>query len=165
MSCLKTCNKCEIKKPLSEFYKKTNSRDRLNPTCKSCISLVNQQIHQLWYPKNKVKKQVKNKNWSIDNRDKRNAAWMKRRAAKIQRTPTWLSSEQLSAIEYFYTIASELSWLSEGGLHVDHIVPLQGKNVSGLHVPWNLQVIPASENESKGNKFENFGTTPKSRAG
>lgn len=77
---------------------------------------------------------------------------MKRYASKLNATPKWLTKEQLAEIEWFYTTAKELQWLSEEPLEVDHIIPLQGKNVCGLHVPWNLQILPKSLNISKFNK-------------
>jgi 5-methylcytosine-specific restriction endonuclease McrA len=69
-------------------------------------------------------------------------------------TPPWLSQAQKAEIKEWYNLARELSWLSEEPLQVDHIVPLKGLNVSGLHVPWNLQILPRSLNRAKGNKHE-----------
>ena len=77
----------------------------------------------------------------------------KRRAAKLNASPKWLSPSDLEAIKEFYKMA-KIKTAETGIKHnVDHIVPLQGKTVSGLHVPWNLQVIPAKENFSKNNKL------------
>lgn len=87
-----------------------------------------------------------NKEYQKNNKGKTVAKTKRRELSKINRTPPWLNKDQLIQIE-------ELTKQTNIKYHVDHIIPLQGKNVSGLHVPWNLQVIPASENLSKSNKF------------
>jgi len=74
------------------------------------------------------------------------AQQQKRKAAKLQRTLPWLTRRQLKQIEAWY-LTCPIGW------HVDHIVPLQGENVCGLHVPWNLQHLPSTDNMSKGNKL------------
>lgn len=80
----------------------------------------------------------------------------KRRAMQLNATPKWLTVAQLKEIEQFYILTKELQWLScpTDPLTVDHIIPLQGKNISGLHVPWNLQILPLSMNARKNNKHE-----------
>ena len=77
----------------------------------------------------------------------------KRRAAKLQATPPWLTKEHMRQIEALYVAAERLQ--NQDGIkrHVDHIYPLQGKTVSGLHVPWNLQILTESENTKKHNKM------------
>jgi len=77
---------------------------------------------------------------------------MKRHAIKLQRTPNWLNAGHFFEIECVYQYCGALRSI---GLdyHVDHIVPLRGKNVSGFHVPWNLQVLTAKENIIKGNHY------------
>lgn len=66
-----------------------------------------------------------------------------REIAKLRRTPSWADS---GAIAFFYECRP-------AGCHVDHIIPLQGKAVSGLHVETNLQWLPIADNLSKGNKY------------
>lgn len=73
----------------------------------------------------------------------KNAVEARRRAAKLQRTTAW---SELESIKEFYKNCPS-------GYHVDHIIPLQGKNVSGLHVLSNLQYLLASENFKKSNNF------------
>ena len=84
---------------------------------------------------------------------KANANKAKRKAAKKQRTPKWLTDIDFERIENQYKLATILTKLHNEPWHVDHIIPLQGKLVSGLHVPSNLQVLKGSENCSKQNNF------------
>ena len=87
------------------------------------------------------------------NKARRCAQQMKRQAAQLKRTPKWLTKEQYKEIEQFYIDAEYLTQYTKVKFEVDHIIPLQGKNISGLHVPGNLQILTEAENMSKGNKF------------
>lgn len=71
------------------------------------------------------------------------------RASRKQATPPWLTDDQDREIQAVYEEARRLT--EETGIphEVDHIVPLAGKIVSGLHVPWNLRAIPRVENNRR----------------
>ena len=77
----------------------------------------------------------------------------RRKAAELQRTPKWLSQDDLWMITQAYELAALRTKLFGFSWHVDHVLPLQGKEVSGLHTPLNLQVIPGTENVRKGNRL------------
>ena len=72
-----------------------------------------------------------------------------RRLQESRATPTWVDRK---AIEDFYETAAGLSMYTGEWYHVDHIVPLRGKTVCGLHTQANLQVLPAKENMLKSNR-------------
>jgi hypothetical protein len=84
------------------------------------------------------------------NPDKVNAHEAKRRAAKLQRTPSWADPKAIEAVYELREFCDRVA----GPAHVDHELPLQGELVSGLHVHFNLQVLPGSENVSKHNRFD-----------
>lgn len=93
---------------------------------------------QAWYSANRVSQVEK--------------ATMRRK--KVMRaTPPWLTAEDRAKISATYFLAVETADVTGVDHHVDHIVPIAGRTVCGLHVPWNLRVIPAAENLSKSNKL------------
>ncbi len=141
----------------------------------------NKEYHQKRYLDNKEKMLAQSKRWAEENKEKRNAIsqkWRddnrdafrlsfkkstkknidkklsnnaKRRSLRIQRTVAWANEKE---IQKHYAFAKFMEWITLGiKYHVDHIVPLQGKNVCGLHTHDNLQVIRATQNLKKGNKF------------
>lgn len=90
------------------------------------------------------------RSWKSRNRAKATALQTLRDAAKSKATPAWASKE---AIEKIYAEAARIT--RETGIEhqVDHIIPIRGRDVVGLHVEYNLQVITAIENKRKGNRF------------
>lgn len=94
----------------------------------------------------------KDKIWREANPDKCNAYGAKRRAIKKNATLN-LPKEQNLLIGDFYKESSKLSRETGIPYEVDHIIPLQGEIVSGLHVPWNLRVVTKEENRKKSNKL------------
>jgi len=134
-------NKAETKERVAQWHK--DNADRVTASRKK------------WYEKNKELVFQKAREFAKQNPEWKAAHCAKRRSRKLRALPPWISAEQLAEIEVFYKAAK--AKFKETGIphHVDHIVPLQGKRVSGLHVPWNLQVISASENSKKSNHYEN----------
>jgi hypothetical protein len=104
--------------------------------------------------KNLDKKRLRINQWSKNNPHRKSSNEARRRAAMMRRTPQWLTEEDRWLIEQAYELALLRTQVFGFAWHVDHIVPLQGKKVSGLHVPNNLQVIPGAENARKHCKYE-----------
>ena len=102
---------------------------------------------------------IKNKdsiaNYKVKHRKENPAMYLaykaNRRAARIERTASWANEQLIAA---YYKEAKRLEELTGIQFHVDHIIPLRGELVSGLHVETNLQLLPAHENLGKSNSFD-----------
>jgi len=133
---------CQIKKQASRKAKRA-----ANPKKRGRPANPNKQP-----PTREVLREREKRYWS-KNPARRRAKKAKYRAAYINRTPKWLTNIDKWMIEEAYELAILRTKLTGFEWEVDHIIPLRGKTVSGLHVPANLQVIPKLENAKKGNKF------------
>jgi hypothetical protein len=106
-----------------------------------------------WREENRDRHNETNRSWWAQNKPKRASYQAKRRAALLQRTPKWLTEDDLWIIDEAYELAALRTKMLGFPWHVDHVIPLQGRNVSGLHTPANLQVIPGAENVRKHNHW------------
>ena len=143
----KKCGSCDEVKTYSEFRRKSDTRDGYQPYCKECANRISRDKR----PQYADRQSAYNKQWARSNRDKRTFTASKRRAAKLQRTAAWADTD---AIKSIYAEARRLQKVLGIPMHVDHVLPLQGELVCGLHVESNLQVIPAILNLKKSNKFK-----------
>lgn len=143
---MKYCPYCHTDKP---FFPQEKSLSKASgfrgQFCWDCRTIANRQATAKHRTANPNNSSEANCVWAKRNPGKTAAQSMERRAAKLDRIVPWTEHDE---IEKFYKEASSLE------LTVDHIVPLRGREVSGLHVLANLQMLTQSENSAKGNRFK-----------
>jgi len=166
---MKTCRKCATTDPLVF----SASRKTICKTCKNAEDKAYRMANpekeaarnKKWQQDNPEKAAARSRRYRKANPEKRAASWTrwakanpgavnakdaKRRASKLQRTPVWSETEQIKQLYEHCAFLSE----STGEPHeVDHVIPLRGKNVSGLHVSDNLQILPKRIHKYKGNRY------------
>lgn len=104
-------------------------------------------------PMFKESNRKRNEEWRRNNPEKHAKKEQKRRLMLKKATPKWLCSEEINKIKSIYIKCKKFTKISNlFYYHVDHIIPLKGNNVCGLHVPWNLQIIEKTKNLKKFNK-------------
>jgi len=159
---MKICSKCKIEKPLDSFYKKNSTKSGYQSACKLCKKnherdyYVNGGNSEKCAVKRAVTKdyqKITQKEWRKHNQGIKNFHTAKYRALKKQATPKWLTKEQLKQIRDLYKEARVITEMTGISHQVDHIHPLNGRQSSGLHVPWNIQILTKEENLEKSNKL------------
>ena len=149
------------KEKIAERYQanKENNREKTrayyhaNKEKKTAYYQTNKERREEYLRANKENTRAYYQAYQQANPGKMSAKTAKRRAAKIQRTPNWLTPDDYHAIRTLYETAAALTESTGINHQVDHIIPLQGKIVSGFHCPTNLQILTATENHNKYNKF------------
>lgn len=140
-------NKSKVLASAKQF--RIRHAERLKATADADRDRLNAR-NRAWYAANKEKAAASFRRWSGKNSDSVAAHAATRRARKLTATPPWASK---AALREMYTASAHISDISGISHHVDHIYPLVNARFSWLHVPWNLQILTASENSRKGNRL------------
>jgi hypothetical protein len=143
------------KQPRSEVARKSNEKNKSRiQAYRKAYAETNRERLRVKNALNKDRKREWQRQYLKANPGHSAAYVAKRHAAKLKRTPAWLTEFDLLKIKCMYQLAAMRNRESGYDWHVDHIIPLQGEFVSGLHVPNNLRVIPAVDNRRKSNLHE-----------
>lgn len=157
---VKACFRCKSIKPISEFSLCRAKPDGRQSMCGVCRREYHKQYrdhdnarNRDWYERNKARRKQSMYEWETRCSGTRNAISARRRAAKAQATPSWLTSQDYFQMRCLYEAAKIFQPYCDDRLEIDHIVPLISEEVCGLHVPWNLQILPRRVNRKKSNKL------------
>lgn len=137
---LKRCSVCKSILDISHYSRDLETATGLRSECKVCDNAKNK-VHREEYREHY--KHTKHLHYIANKSDYYRRSIL-RKGGRAKATPSWVNHAELQKI---YDNRPE-------GYHVDHIIPLAGELVCGLHVEHNLQYLPASVNISKGNKFD-----------
>ena len=149
----KICNKCFIEKSIFLFTKNKRSTCGFENRCKECAAKNTVK----WKEENPEKAYqvfLNGRKWDQENKTKHTAYKSKCRAKRRKRLVDWDQDLTVFVVEEAHNLRNMRDHLTGIEWHVDHIIPLVGKKVSGLHVWNNLQVIPAKINLRKNNRYD-----------
>lgn len=133
-------------------------QDQYRPGTRKCRVCVADYM-RAYAERNKDKLNARKTEWAKRNPEKAHAACAKwrranrdgdsRKSKQTERAPKYLSDAHRQQIERCYEQSAVYRQHFGIDCHVDHIIPLRGKTVCGLHVPWNLRIVPAFDNRTK----------------
>lgn len=157
---MRVCTRCGKAEPIATFRKSKLGKGGLHSVCRSCEAeackkwkAANKKkvsaYNKSWYSSHIPDEIIRNKKWRENNRELMKRRYLMKYYRRLKATPSW-------ANKFFISEAYELAGLRTRVFgfpwNVDHIVPMKSELVCGLHVEYNLQVIPRVENIVKGNR-------------
>jgi len=109
--------------------------------------------NRIWQENNREQVRQINRDYYAADPSRRRSYQNTRRARVKKQTPNWLTKNDYAKMEMLYSISRFITRKTGVEMAVDHIIPINGKNVSGFNMPENMQVITKLENEKKGNRY------------